>query len=209
MARKLGTWPPGSPEWRAARQGRIGGCDVAAICGWSPWTSREQLLAQKLDGTHKPLTAAMDRGNRLEAPIIDWLLARHDLTLDETDSTATWVDELDDRLLYNPDGIAATADGELVLLEAKTVADRCEPRGWGRAGTDLVPTHYQAQVMWGMGLLGITRAHVGVLHGATNGRPDLGFATYTITYDSTLFTFIKYHVLGFLTELNQAKELAA
>ena len=205
-ARILGTWVPNSPEWLQARIGRIGGSDVATICGWSPWTTRAQLLDDKLGTpTRRAMSAAMDRGNRLEAPIIGWLLDRHGLTLDPDASVATWVDAADDRLLYNPDGI--TTEG--VLLEAKTTGDRSAERGWGRAGTDQVPQYYKAQVTWGMGLLGLDRCHLGVLHGATNGRPDLAFATYTITYDSTLFTFIKYHVLGFLTELNQAKELAA
>ena len=74
-ARILGTWVPNSPEWLQARIGRIGGSDVATICGWSPWTTRAQLLDDKLGTpTRRAMSAAMDRGNRLEAPIIGWLL---------------------------------------------------------------------------------------------------------------------------------------
>jgi putative phage-type endonuclease len=53
-------------EWHAWRAGGLGGSDIAAIMGVSPWVTREQLMEQKL-GLRKPdENFAMRRGTRLE-----------------------------------------------------------------------------------------------------------------------------------------------
>lgn len=198
----LGTWESGSAEWLAARDGRIGGSDVGAICGWSPFASRDDLLARKAGLADGPAqSAAMMRGTLLEPAILTWLCHRHDLTLDPAASAATytWLD--DQRLIYNPDGI--TTNG--TLLEAKTTGDRSEDHGWGRAGTDNVPLHYKAQCQWGMGILGLDTCHLGVLAGGINGRPSLAFATYTLRFDPGLFATIRTRVAAFLDDLTILK----
>lgn len=191
-----GSWPDHSPEWNAARAGRVGGSDIGAVIGVSPWQSRTDLLHRKA-GLLEPQkhTAAMSRGHALEPVIIDHLLAKLDDTLDDAMS-GTWVE---DRFVYNPDGV--TTHG--VLLEAKTTSDRCREKGWGRAGTDHVPDTYLAQVTWGCGLLGIEEWHLCVLHGATNGRPDLGFAHYKGRLDIDLYAALRAEATRFITDLDQ------
>lgn len=198
----LGTWESGSAEWLAARDGRIGGSDVGAICGWSPFATREDLLARKAGLADPPKeSAAMMRGTLLEPAILTWLCRRHGLTLDPVPSAATHFHPDDQRLIYNPDGITTCG----TLLEAKTTGDRSEDHGWGRAGTDNVPLHYKAQVQWGMGIIGLTTCHLGVLAGGINGRPSLAFATYTIHWDPDLFATIHTRVAAFLDDLTILK----
>src|SRR5690606_40736197 len=66
--RLLGTWPDGSPEWHAARASRLGGSDMAAVLGRSPWVSPYRLWHLKagkvVDG---PASVAQARGHYLAA----------------------------------------------------------------------------------------------------------------------------------------------
>lgn len=191
-----GTWPDHSPEWHAARKGRVGGSDIGAVIGVSPFETRTQLLHRKAGLLEpKKQTAAMSNGHRLEAVILDYLTDKLNDPLD-VERDGTWVEG---RFLYNPDGVTTTGR----LLEAKSTSDRSREKGWGRAGTDHVPDTYLAQVTWGCGLLGLTEWHLAVLHGATNGRPDLGFAHYKGRLDVDLYAALRAEATRFITDLDQ------
>jgi putative phage-type endonuclease len=60
----------GSPQWKAWRRDGIGGSDVSAILGLSPYTdpphTRETVLAEKVHGIEREANFAMTRGSRLE-----------------------------------------------------------------------------------------------------------------------------------------------
>jgi len=59
--------PQGSDAWHVWRRGGLGGSDVAAIMGLSPWKSRAELLKEKVTGKGGgPPSFAMARGTRLE-----------------------------------------------------------------------------------------------------------------------------------------------
>lgn len=206
----LGTYVPHGPEWHAARAGRIGGSEIAAVMGWSPFSTREQLLAEKL-GESEPRaeSAAMANGARLEPAVLSWLLDRHSLTLDPEASAATWRHDSLPWATYNPDGVADNPDGSTVLLECKTTGDRTTEKGWGRAGTDAVPLHYRAQVTYGMGILGLDRCHLGVLAGGINGRPSLDFATYTVSFRRDLYGRLLQGAALFIAELTTRKAAAS
>ena len=66
----LGQWPPGSPEWHAARAAGIGGSEVAPILGLSPFESRFSLWHRKA-GRIAPVDVSpeMEWGTRLEPAI--------------------------------------------------------------------------------------------------------------------------------------------
>lgn len=177
--RLLGCWADGSSEWHAARRWRVGGSEIGQIMGWSPFGDRDDLLAAKHDDTRSRETAAMLRGTVLEPAILDWGHRKHGYNYS---AVGTYLHPQFDWMLYNPDGI--TTDG--ILIECKTTTDRCEERGWGRAGTSQIPLHYRAQVAWGMAVLDIPEAHVLVLEGAHNGRPTLAFSRYIIRRDRAL-----------------------
>ena len=208
VARDLGYLEPDSAAWYAARQERIGGSDIGAICGWSPYADREAIMSRKLETQVPPdkLSKGKDRGKRLEDAVVGWMLDKTNAELDKTALHHTFVDVDRDWMLFNPDALA-TVKGEKAIFEAKTTAERSEERGWGRAGTDKFPLGYQAQCMWGMGILGYETAYLGVLGGTHNGRPDLGFALYKIKFDKDLFMRLVQKGEEFINEMNERKEL--
>ena len=183
-ARRLGVFADGSPEWHAARAGRIGGSDIGVVMGWSPFETRDDLLARKA-GQLEPLpeTDAMRRGTWCEPAVIQFLCHKHKLMVDPQ-AIGTWQHPELDWAIYNPDAVSR----DNVLLEAKTTSDRTEAHGWGRAGTDEVPLTYLAQTIWGLGILGATECRLGVLQGAHEGKPNLSFSSYRIRFDAELFT---------------------
>ncbi len=57
----------GSEAWLKFRQGKVGGSDIAAILGISPWETRRQCFDRFMTGINpRKKNPAMDRGNRLE-----------------------------------------------------------------------------------------------------------------------------------------------
>ncbi|MBC7941101.1 MAG: YqaJ viral recombinase family protein [Chitinophagaceae bacterium] len=200
MSRILGTFPTDSPEWHAARAGRIGGSSIASVMGWSPFETREQLAAKMLGQVEpKRASRAMNRGNFLESGVAEWLAADKGLTYDEAASVATYQHDEFDWATYNPDRI--TIGGELV--EIKTVGDRTTDAGWGRAGTDKVPLHYAAQITWGMGILGLDSCWLAVLAGGTNGRPSLDMAVYRIKFNADNYQALLIRAERFITNLTE------
>ena len=195
----LGVWPEGSPEWLAARQGRVGGSDIGVILGLSPFETRAELLHRKAGLlAPKPTSAAMERGRLLEPAVLTWLTDRTKTTVAPDLSAATYVDADNDRHLCNPDAVTACG----ALLEAKTTSDRTTSHGWGRAGTDQIPDHYLCQVTWTAGLIGLDRWHLGVLSGAVNGRPSLSFAAYKGRVDLDLYHDLRAAADAFLSDLD-------
>lgn len=195
----LGTWRPGSDEWLEARRFAIGGSEIATVCGLSPWMTREALLAEKLGETERRKSSdAMNRGTFLEAGIADWVAFEKGLVYDDAASAATWQHPEYPWAIANPDRV--TVDG--LLVEIKTVANRDTDNGWGRAGTDEVPLLYAAQVQYQLGVMGLEKAWLVVLHGATNGRPDLSKAIYKLTAKPDLFARLIAAGAAFIEELN-------
>ena len=201
MTTLLGRFTPSSPEWHEARRWRIGGSDIGQIMGWSPFGTRDDLLAAKLTGAITPPSPAQLRGALLEPAVLAWGQAKHGYDYD-SEMVGSFTHPAFDWALVNPD--AVTTDGELV--ECKTTGDRSTERGWGRAGTDAVPLTYAAQCQWGMGVLDLDVAHLLVLHGATNGRPDLAFSRYIIRRDKQLFNRLLAAGLTFHRELTAARD---
>lgn len=202
----LGVFEPGSPEWQAERRWRIGGSEIAQVCGWSPYGTADDLMAAKINPAEREATGAQERGNALEDAVLAWAASREGLALEPAAvSKATYVHD-NGWALFNPDAISTTG----VLVETKTTADRSTERGWGRAGTASVPLHYAAQVQWGLGVLGYSSAVLACLHGATNGRPDLGLAVYRLKADPDAFAALLRKGAAFIARLESArKDIAA
>lgn len=200
----LGTFPPRSPGWHAARRWRIGGSEIGQIMGWSRWGTRADLLAAKLaEPVDKPQTEAQLRGTLLEPAVLAWGAARYGYQYADG-SDATYVHRAFPWCLFNPDSI--TADG--LLIECKTATDRSEDNGWGRAGTDRIPAAYRCQVAWGMAVCDLPEAHVLVLAGAHNSRPNLHFQRYIIRRDRAFENRLLTAGLAFHRELTAAREAA-
>jgi len=127
----------------------VGGSDISAILGISPWQTPYQLYVEKTSDT--PLVidpkrqAIFDRGKRLEPFIVEW--ARQDLDLTIVRKNARYSDpelpflccEIDFEHEYS---------GSIENADAKSVHPS-KSKEWGLPGTDEIPDHYTAQFLFG------------------------------------------------------------
>lgn len=161
-----------SEGWHKLRATGIGGSDVAAICGISPWTSPFTLWARKtgrITDSSEP-SEAMEWGTRLESVILDKFAEEHpDLKLHR--NVGTWAHKDRAWQLANPDAIFETAAGEFGIVEVKTARYEDD---W-IAG---VPGYYRSQVLWYLQTFGFKTAHVVVLFSGSKYRE------FEIQYDS-------------------------
>jgi putative phage-type endonuclease len=172
-ARFIADHKSGTPEWHALRSAGIGGSDVAAIVGASPWSSPFKIWAVKTGklSDESSQSEAMEWGSRLEAVILDKFKEEHpDFTV--WASPGTWAHVDRPWQLANPDGIYTTSDGKQGIIEIKTARFEDDWR-------DGVPLYYQTQVNWYCSVFGFTApAYVSVLFGGSKYReyvvePDL------------------------------------
>lgn len=164
--RLLGHFEPGTPDWHAARATGIGGSEIAAVLGISPYESPFSLWHRKQGGIG-PVeeTDVMYWGKRHEPTICDEFALRHPELLVLPSGTYAATDA--PWWIANPDRLGFTANGELEVIEAKTARDDF---GWGDDGTDQIPVHYKAQVRWYCAALGARRARIAVLIGLSDYR---------------------------------------
>lgn len=150
----------GSKEWLELRKTGIGGSEVAAICGFSKWTSPYTLWCQKvgiISDTIAP-NSAMEWGTRLEPVIMDKFEDAHP-ELSIYRDIGTWHHQSRRWQVTNPDGIFETASGELGVIEVKTAMYEDD---WKNG----VPRYYETQVQWYLQTFGLDKAYVVVLfHG--------------------------------------------
>lgn len=164
----VGHFEPGSDEWHAARRNGIGGSEIAAVLGISPYESRFSLWHRK-QGLIEPVAESEEMyWGKVHEPGICTRFAElhpeHPVTVAPTYAAAArrWQIANPDRL-WGPD-----------IFEAKTArtAD-----GWGTEGTDEFPVHYRAQCMQYLDVLGRRRCHLAVLIAGSEYRE------YVLDYD--------------------------
>jgi len=169
----VGHFEPGSPDWHAARAHGIGGSEIAAVLGLSPWESRFSLYHRKA-GAIGPVdeTPEMEWGKRLEDAVASKFLDEHRGRLGSAEwgSGATFRHPDRPWQIANPDRVLVngqTAPELCAVLEVKTspMGD-----GWGEAGTDQVPPHVRCQVLWYLDTLGLDVGHIAVLIGGHDYR---------------------------------------
>lgn len=162
---RLGTFPPGSEEWHAARASRLGASEIAAVLGLSPWESKFSLWHRKA-GIVPPVeeTEEMRWGTVLEAPIAaEWTRRHPELTVQRT---GTWVSTDRPWQLANVDRMVWTRPQHgpqtRVPLEIKW-----SPNGsaWGPSETDEIPVYYRCQVLQQLDVLGAPWGFVAALVG--------------------------------------------
>jgi len=133
----------------------IGGSDVAAILGVSPWTTPFMLFQKKTGAFVEELTPAkqriLDRGHRWEPIVLEMLV-------DELQERGHQVEVIATNQRYNDADLPFLAceldaelliDGELVNAEMKT-ANHFAAAGWGAYDADDIPIYYAAQGMHGL-----------------------------------------------------------
>lgn len=140
---------------------KIGGSDIAAIVGLSPWAGPWDVWARIVEGVRGPESEAMAWGTTLE-PVVaaEWMRRHDDAARWERGVSATPPDR--PWLRVTPDYVD-TAAGR--ILEVKTTSANGYRYGWGEPGSSVVPDHYDCQIQTYMAQLGATVCHVAVLVG--------------------------------------------
>lgn len=158
MAKFLGNYESDDPRWHELREGSLGGSQVGAVLGVSPWESAVTCF-YKVTGqipSFKESTDAMTLGKLLEKPLIEMFRLKHpDFKVE--DECGTWAHDDYPFFHANPDGLYVDADGVQGVLEIKTSSDF-----WNEP-----PLHYVAQVYWYMWIFGLSQ---GVIAGYIGGR---------------------------------------
>lgn len=157
---------PGSPEW--AR--RVSPSKAAAILGISPWDSQYAIWRKmRGDVPWDEESEAMERGNLLEAGVLNWWRKRH--------PDGDWAEQvthtIGDWCVATPDAVAGRT-----MVEAKTSSDDSQ---WGTPGTDEIPDYYLTQVYLAMHVLNLAGTPVDECHVPLLG-PRLRFVNYVVPY---------------------------
>lgn len=166
----LGHFEPGSDAWHAARANGIGGSEIAAVLGLSPYESRFSLWHRK-----KGLIGPVEESEEMywgkeHEPAICRRFAREHPELDITPAP-TYCHPDRPWQIANPDRHAGPD-----LFEAKTARDA---EGWGEQGTAQIPVHYRTQCLHYMDVTGARRCWVGVLIAGSEYRE------YVVNYDES------------------------
>lgn len=137
-------------EWLDLRRQGVGGSDIAAIIGRSPWQTPFGVWTDKIGAGEKLATEAMRMGKRIENFILD-------LWEEETGEIAgkrgtLWRHPVHEGMMATVDAIAPTREA---VVEAKNDAS------WS---WDEIPLHYQAQGQWQMLVTGLGKVEFAVLH---------------------------------------------
>lgn len=176
-AKRVGNFTPGSAEWFRVRANGLGGSEIAAVMGLSPWESRFSLWHRKA-GTiaPQPDNAGMSWGRRLEDPIAHAFQDSHpELKLRR--AGGMWRSKDRPWQLANPDRFITGNGYEAVqILEIKT-AHASQAFEWGLTGGEGVPIYYRCQCLWYLDTFGLESARLAVLIGGSDYRE------FVIDYD--------------------------
>lgn len=188
----------------------LGGSEIAAVLGISPWTTPVELWQAKTGrGKVRPVDPIREgilrRGRRLEpivrAMAIDKLRERGlqvELVAKNKryfDATLPWLtSEIDFEVILSGvaevDGVEVRFNRELVTADCKTAAGFAR-RHWGEEDTDAMPVYYAAQFMSGLDLTGLDRC----LCAALIGLDDV--ALYWISRDDVTIAAIRQRAKAF------------
>ena len=169
----LGVFESNSPEWHEQRNqvGVVTGSQIGTIMGVNPWESAVTRFYKAVGkiSDHVEPSMAMKLGTALEQPILDVFAAEHpDVTVWKT---GTWASKSHDWMRANPDAIFIDADGQVGVIEVKFSRDYWQ---------DGPPLHYQMQLNWYLGILGLQ-------HGKFVALAGSNFTVVDYDFDELLF----------------------
>ena len=169
----LGNYESGSEEWHKLRNddAAIGGSDIGAIAGLSPWESAITKWAKKTGKITDALepNMSMRLGNKLETPILEIFAEEHPDY--EIFTTGTWAHKEFSWQRANPDALYRKPDGTWGIIEVKFSRDY-----WSE-----VPQHYRAQVLWYMNVFAIQEAVLVALAGSSYQEFDVEWDSFEAT----------------------------
>lgn len=159
-------------EQLAMRLTGIGGSEIAAIAGVSPYATSIDVFMVK----HKLSTFTgnfnTERGTFFEPAIANWYIHRTGRTLTYPGTVRHPTDAI---VLATPDGIA----DQDILIEIKSPGEHTE-KLWGPPGTEHIPPWIRMQAIWGMAVTGLKKADV-----VADIKRDL--CVYHIEYSERLY----------------------
>lgn len=166
-ARSIKMFPAGSDKWLAQRRNKIGGSEIGAIMGLSPWKSHYALWHEKKGAAPKtmnPVRAAIGHG--LEQTAAD--LFERDHPEYRTMRGGCWQSRTRPWQIAEPDRFITPLDSrkKVGIIEIKTV----EPSmiwAWGTPddGKDAIPPTYFAQIQWYLSTLGLDLCYLVAIMG--------------------------------------------
>jgi putative phage-type endonuclease len=169
----LGNYESGSEEWHNLRNedAAIGGSDIGAIAGLSPWESAITKWAKKTGKISDDVepNMSMRLGNKLETPILEIFAEEHPDY--EIFTTGTWAHKDFSWQRANPDALYRKPDGTWGIIEVKFSRDY-----WSE-----VPQHYRAQVLWYMNVFAIQEAVLVALAGSSYQEFDVEWDSFEAT----------------------------
>ncbi len=155
----------------------IGGSDVAAVLGISPWCTPLQMWERKtrptLEGPEAAPSKVKRRGHRWESVVAEMLvehLQERGHSVEIVAPNRRYIDPERDYLAAEIDfEVRLDGEEEITNVELKTVHP-FKVHEWGEPGTDESPVWYTAQAMHGLGVTGRRRCIVAPLFGADEIR---------------------------------------
>lgn len=159
----LGRFTPGTEEWTEARRLRIGGSEIAAVLGLSPFDSPYSLWHRKasdvvtFDGNR-----FTEWGTRLE-PVVGAKFC-------EGPGRNPRMPELQGKTFVHPDRDWQSASPDVLLYDPEDTFVEVKTAARGDAWWDGVPVYYRCQVLWTMDVLGVDHAWLAALIGGSDYR---------------------------------------
>jgi putative phage-type endonuclease len=190
-----------APE-KMNRKGFIGGSDIAAILGVSPWKTAYELWEEKTTDWHEASTEERDkvlrRGKKLEPMVVEmlqeehdvWVLDRNQIHVDEEHPFLRAEIDFEYSLSYieaGGSGVHEIGNGDIKTVHPYAAGD------WGAEGTDEFPAYYGAQFQFGLMVTGRTHTKVGALIGADDLR------VYEVDRDEEIIAYIRKAAVDFWT----------
>ena len=171
------------------RRKYLGGSDVAAVLGISPWRTPLDVFMDKVgaarDESPDPgRERVLNRGKRMEPYVLDLLAEETGLRI--TGRGNRYIDREHDFIAAEIDAEAATGEN----IEIKTVSP-FKAREWGDEQTDAIPVHYTAQAMHGLMVTGAEVCVFGVLIGGDD------FRVYRVVRDDETIAAIRAREVAF------------
>ena len=180
-----------TPEQLEARKLGIGGSDVAAVAGISPWKSRLEVYREKV-GEAEPEDESFDDAL---AKTLGVLLEDAVATLYEMRTGHKLHRVLQTKVHPKIPILRANLDRRIVGAnrgaEIKVVGFNMEPE-WGDEGTDEIPIYYAAQVQHYMGVTGLPAFDIPVLFLGTRR-----FKIFEIKRDGAIIVALQAQAMQF------------
>lgn len=169
------------PVGELDRQRYLGGSDVAAILGVSPYRTALDVYLDKTEGS-QPVSdekkKIFKRGARMEPYILDLLAEENGIQIVARNNR--YIDQQNGFIAAEIDAEESTGKN----IEAKS-ANQFAAKNWGEQGTDEIPVYYSAQGMHGMMVTGAPATIFPVLIGSDD------FRVYELQRDEEIIASIR------------------